>query len=187
MKTVRETPDHIAKQLVDIANDEFFKKYDSREFNEIYILEPSAGFGKIADAIKEKYIKAVEGYININCIELNTDLYAILESKGYNTVHKDFLQFNTDYFKRFNIIIACPPFKGNIDIKHIMHMYNMTDRKGVIVTLTSPYWLTNNEPLQVEFREFLSDKNYKLTMLPDNTFIEKGKTVPTAILTIIKK
>ncbi len=56
-----------------------------------------------------------------------------------------------------------------------------------MVTLTSPYWLTNNEPIQVEFRKWLEGKDYYMQMLPDNSFIEKGKSVPTAILKIYKK
>lgn len=55
-----------------------------------------------------------------------------------------------------------------------------------MVSLTSPYWITNNESHQIEFREWLEDKNYQLEILPDNSFVEKDKTVPTAIITIKK-
>ena len=39
-----------------------------------------------------------------------------------------------------------------------------------LISLTSPYWFTNNEPLQVEFRKFLLDKPHKVNMLVDNCF-----------------
>jgi hypothetical protein len=66
-------------------------------------------------------------------------------------------------------------------------MYELLERKGIMVTLTSPNWVLNNEPHQVQFREWLIDKNYSMTMLPDNSFMEKGKTVPTMILKIFKR
>jgi hypothetical protein len=65
-------------------------------------------------------------------------------------------------------------------------MYDLLDDNGIIITLTTPYWTTNNETHQVQFRKFLEDKKYTLKMLPDMTFFEKNKTVPTALLTIEK-
>ncbi len=57
---------------------------------------------------------------------------------------------------------------------------------GILVTLCSPYWVTNNDPHQIEFRTWLSDKKYYMSMLPDNSFIEHHKSVPTALLVINK-
>lgn len=106
-------------------------------------------------------------------------------SKGYNAFRGDFLNYKTD--KKYDRIIAAPPFKGNADLLHIQHMYDMLAPDGVIVSLTSPFWLTNNEPHQVDFRSFLEDKTHSMTVLPDNSFMERGKTVPTGILRISRK
>ena len=176
IKTIRETPNYVLNK---------FKKFITMNINGLKkykVLEPSAGSGRIADMIKD-FDYCVE---SLTCVELNNDLCNILKEKGFNTIHSDFLNYNTDNTEKFDIIVAAPPFKGNIDLKHIMHMYDMLSESGFIISLTSPYWLTNNEPLQVDFRAFISNKRYTLELLPDDTFVEKGKTVPTAILFIEK-
>jgi hypothetical protein len=65
-------------------------------------------------------------------------------------------------------------------------MYECLERKGILVSLTTPYWVINNEPHQIMFREWLKDKEYYFKMLPDNSFIEKEKTVPTGIIKIFR-
>lgn len=146
------------------------------------ILEPSAGEGKILDVLRSEYdFKDLQ----IDAVELNKEKYEVLKSKGYNAHHTDFLEFDTA--KRYDRIIACPPFKGNIDTKHIMKMYDLLYKGGILVTLTSPNWVNNNDPHQVGFRGWLENKNYYAKMLPDNSFMEKGKSVPTMILRFFKK
>lgn len=172
MNTVRETSPTVAMKLVEKAA---LTDY-------LDLLEPSAGTGNIIDCIVENYTFAGLG---IDCVELNKEKFMALKSKGYRSYNADFLVWNND--KKYDRIIACPPFKGNCDILHIRKMYDLLKPKGIVVTLTSPLWILNNEPLQVEFREWLKDKNYSMEMLPDNSFVEKDKTVPTMILKIYKK
>lgn len=176
IKTIRETPNYVLSKFELLIR---LNYYGSQKYR---FLEPSAGSGRIADMLK-KFDDCTK---DLTCVELNNDLCNILKDKGFNTIHSDFLNYNVDNTEKFDIIVAAPPFKGNIDLKHIMHMYEMLAENGFIISLTSPYWLTNNEPLQVEFRSFISDKIHQLELLPDNTFVEKGKTVPTAILFIEK-
>jgi hypothetical protein len=107
-----------------------------------------------------------------------------LIEKGHNVVGRDFFHFKTD--KKYWYIIAAPNFKDNIDVEHIMKMYTHLDESLKIVSLTSPYWMTGNSERQVKFRNWLQDKNYKIEMLPDNSFMEDGKTVPTCIIVIRK-
>jgi hypothetical protein len=65
-------------------------------------------------------------------------------------------------------------------------MYSHLDNGGRIISLTSPYWMIENSNRQVNFRKWLQDKDYKIKMLPDNLFMEDGKTVPTCIIIIRK-
>ena len=146
------------------------------------ILEPSAGEGKILDVLRDEY--NFQG-LEIDAVELNKEKYEILKSKGYNAYHEDFLKFTPT--RLYDRIIACPPFKGNVDVEHIQKMYTHLDRKGILVTLTSPNWVNNNDPHQVAFREWLAGKEYYARMLTDNSFMEKGKSVPTMILKIFRK
>lgn len=170
MKTVRETSMQIANKLINSAN----------LTDNISILEPSAGSGNIVDAIHNHSFSNLE----IDCVELNKEKYEVLKSKGYNAYHSDFLQWETE--RKYDRIIACPPFKNNSDLLHIQKMYEHLADNGIMVTLSSPRWVLDNEQHQVDFRKWLEGKNYSMEMLPDNSFIEKGRTVPTLILKIMK-
>jgi len=145
------------------------------------ILEPSAGTGGIVDIIKQDYPLHD---LDIVCVELNKEKCEILNDKGYATRNGDFLNFVP--LMDYDRIIACPPFKANIDLEHIMRMYLYLKKGGLLVSLTSPLWILNNEQHQVKFREWLADKKHDMELLPDNSFMEGGKTVPSMILRIFK-
>lgn len=172
MKTQRVTPLSVIKRLFDLADISLTDK----------VLEPSAGEGAILDYIKSIYPNKK----NMLAFELNADKVNILKEKGYDAHQKDFLDLISYNYNTFDVVIAAPPFKNNVDVLHIMHMYKclVWEKSARVVSLTSPFWLTNNEKHQVLFRQWLENKKYLMEMLPDNTFIEKGKTVPTAIIKI---
>jgi phospholipid N-methyltransferase len=182
MKTIRETPDFVCEKLIG--------KVPITDGSKI--LEPSVGDGKIVKYLMQKY--TFKG-LSINCFELNKErvftasdnLYPFrgIRETEISVSQQDFLQAPIQPV--YDIVIACPPFKANIDLQHIMKMYDMLKRKGILTTLTYPFWITNNEPLQKEFRKWLTTKEYQFEMLPDNTFKEKDKNQPAAILTIYKK
>ena len=185
MKTVRDTPKEVINILI--------KKADIHP--ECSILEPSAGNGAILEALALDY-KQWHSF-DVTAVELNDDKFRHINGKlkndllartfkSYQAFHSDFLKYNIPAGTGYDRVIAAPPFKDNIDLAHIKHMYNLLNEKGILVSLTTPYWMTNNEEHQVKFRKWLADKKYSITMLPDMTFVEKGKTVPTAIIKIYK-
>ena len=171
----RDTSQFVATQII-----EFISKYKRVKSN-LKVLEPSAGVGFLADYISHLLLTD-----DITCYELNEEKYNQLKNnRKYDTYHTDFL--NVEPNPIYDLVIAAPPFKGNIDLEHIKHMYNFLKDDGEIVTLTSPYWVINNESHQVDFRKWLEDKKYNMIMLPDNSFSEKRKfNVPTAIIKISK-
>lgn len=67
-----------------------------------------------------------------------------------------------------------------------MKMYTHLDDGGKIISLTSPNWMIGNSDRQIKFRSWLQDKNYKIEILPDNSFMEDDQTVPTCIIVIRK-
>lgn len=178
----RKTPPFLIADMCNIIQRKF-KHFDPYFTS---ILEPSSGEGDMIDELYLNYLRSDIMRKNILCIELNEQKAKICADKNYPTLHADFLKHNFAE-RKFDIIIAAPPFINNVDVEHIQKMYQLLNPSGIIVTLTTPYWTTNNEPHQVAFREFLKGKHYSIKMVPDNTFIEKGKTVPTAILTLHKK
>lgn len=72
------------------------------------ILEPSAGTGNLANAIKSKYTVYTDD-VKLDCIEVNYELAEYLKSKSYNVFNCDFLEFKTN--KKYDLIIMNPPFK----------------------------------------------------------------------------
>jgi hypothetical protein len=203
MKTQRETPDFVCQKLI--------SKLPITD--RIRIIEPSIGEGKIIHYLFDNYNL---GGVTVVGIELNkeritkagqnlTDEFLnspkqrhVQERNNLYLYQEDFLKNSFSLLKNpdrkilntsmpFDVAIACPPFKNNLDLAHIQLMYDSLKHKGMMASLTSPYWMTNNEPHQIEFRKWLESKDYQLEMLPDNTFIERDKTVPTAIITIYKR
>lgn len=168
-KTIRTTRQLVIDQMLDGV------QLTGRD-----VLEPSAGSGNLADGI----LKASPFVQSLDCIELNQELREELIRKGYTVVGKDFLKFQTE--KKYDYIIATPTYKNNVDIEHIMHMFNFLKPDGKIVALTYPEWTMKNGEHQVRFRKWLETKNYSMKMLKDNSFVENYKTQPSVIITIRK-
>jgi hypothetical protein len=70
-------------------------------------------------------------------------------------------------------------------VDHIKKMMSHVKYGGSIISLTSPYWLTGNSERQIAFRKWLQNYQYSLEILPDNSFMEDGITVPTCIISIL--
>ena len=175
-KTIRDTSTDVAKEII--------HRSDMRD--NMSVLEPSCGSGKLFDVLVDEY--RYYG-LQLQGVELNKDKCEEAKSKGYSVVHGDFLSLDHRspfYSLKFDRIIAAPPFINGMDLTHIRLMYDYLKPFGIMSTLTKPIWMIHNEPYQVEFRKWLQDKKYSITMLPDGSFMEKGKTVPTAILKITK-
>ena len=137
-----------------IDNDEFYptpielidKMIKDIDFHEIRdILEPEAGKGDIVDRIIEKctYNHRWCGTpkLNIDTIEIDTNLVHILKGKEYRVIHDDFLTFNTQ--KQYDLIIMNPPFSSGD--KHLLKAIDMQQNGGGIVcilnaeTIKNPY------------------------------------------------
>lgn len=144
------------------------------------VLEPSAGYGLLADGIM-----SYNSDIQLDCVELNQACKDVLKQKNYNIVGSDFFLFKPTY--QYDYVIGAPNFRDNIDCKHVMKMYDLLKPKGTLVSIMSPYWTTDSSELQIQFRKWLEGKTYSIEMLPDNSFMEEGKTVPTIIIKIVKE
>lgn len=168
-KTIRKTRQVVIDQIVSFGDTQINGD----------ILEPSAGDGDLVEGLLRVYPE-----INIDCVELNKAKRDTLKEKGFNVVGSDFLNFKSD--KKYDAVIACPTYKNNVDVIHIMHMYDFVKPGGFVLSLTSPFWTTRNDDHQVEFRKWLEDKKYSMVMLHDNSFVEKHKTQPSMLIKIYK-
>lgn len=138
------------------------------------ILEPSAGAGAIAEAIRDA------GY-SVRCIEYNYTLCEILRRKGFETIQGDFLE----HWKHYDKILMNPPFENSQDIDHVLHAYQILNKGGRIVAIMSAGVFYRDQLKARAFREWLEDVGY-YEELPAGTFTVSGTGV-NACLVVINK
>lgn len=138
---------------VDVAE----KLLEGLDFNAIMnVLEPSAGDGSLAEVIQKKINEVGKWWHNkkqygeIDCIEIEPSLRAILKDKGLRVVDSDFLHNTT--IKKYDLIVMNPPFSDGD--KHLLKALKMQEYGGKIrailnaQTLKNPYSNIRKELLQ---------------------------------------
>lgn len=109
------------------------------------VLEPSAGAGDLADAVVH-HAQAHSRYtkLDVDTIEIDPDLAAVLAGKGHRVVWDDFLTFQS--WKQYDLILMNPPFADGA--KHLNKALDLQQRHGGITvcilnaeTLRNPYSL----------------------------------------------
>jgi methylase of polypeptide subunit release factors len=166
-----ETPEALARQLVELAGINFFGLGN--------ILEPSAGRGAIVKEIQKlRPLSLVHGY---EIQDINRKFLKAIP---------DFVLFNEpDFLKsapkgKYDRIIANPPFSKNQDIDHIRHMYGHLSGDGILVSVASNHWRECNNKKETEFREWLSEKEAEIIEIPAGTFRESGTMISACIIRI---
>lgn len=133
------------------------------------ILEPSAGSGNIADYLKgiEKRNKSTycKRTFNIDCIELDKQLQAILKSKGHRVVFDDFLKYET--MKEYDLIVANFPFSQGD--KHLLKAIQMQKRNGGgLIALVNAETIRNTYcNTRTELQMILEDNNAVIEYITD--------------------
>lgn len=159
--TFYPTPMSLAEKMLDGINMDMVKS----------VLEPSAGKGDLAKFISEKLYTTGRGYrriyddhdrraaieeSDVDCIELDQNLRAILKDKGFRVVHDDFLTFRT--YKRYDLILMNPPFDRGEE--HLHKALSLLERNGGTVvcilnadTIRNPY-TTRRQLLNETIRQY---------------------------------
>lgn len=158
------TPENIIDRMI---RDLDFKMIQS-------ILEPSAGKGNIVEALKRKEKIYGSYHFDIDCIEIDKNLQAILKDKEYRLVHDDFMTYDT--LKEYDLIIMNPPFSNGC--KHLLKALEMQSRNGgAVVCLLNAETLKNtctNERLELQRK--LTDYNAKIEFLQESFLDAERKT-----------
>jgi hypothetical protein len=158
------TPADLAERMV----------YLSRPFTGATYLEPSAGAGAIAEAIR------AEGFEPF-CIEFSSTLAEILVRKGFNTLRADFLEFSVQTFDR---IVMNPPFENGQDIDHTRHAFSLLNPGGRLVGITSAGAFYRSDKKATAFREWLDGLGGWSEQLPAGTFQASGTNVVSRLIVI---
>lgn len=147
------TPPTLAREMVDRAG----------IVAGMSVLEPSAGKGDLADAVKE-----TQPDVKLTLIEPSGALTKILAAKGYEvTAGADFLRFEGESFDR---VVMNPPFENGQDIDHVRHAYGLLKPGGKLVAIMSegPFFQTSKKA--TEFRAWLESVNGTSEKNPDGSF-----------------
>lgn len=143
------------------------------------VLEPSAGLGHIADAVRERYPSSP---IDV-CEKLYT-LQEYLRLKGYNVVGSDTIELTGKYDR----ILMNPPFTPpGIDGDHLRHCFDLLKPNGVLVAVMSAGTFFRSNKKDTAFREWFEENNgYKID-LPKDSFMGKDAFVQTGVNTVLVK
>lgn len=149
---------------------------------DLMVLEPSAGQG----AIVKEILKSTPRNI-VHAFEL-MDLNRTFLNKidGCIVLGNDFLT-ETEYFYKFDRIVANPPFSKNQDIDHIYKMWECLKPGGRIVTIASKHWLLASNKKETQFKEWIYDTvEADVNTVDAGTFSDSGTKIETVMIIIDK-
>jgi hypothetical protein len=158
------TPRAVAEQMIELAEIE----------PSHIVLEPSAGTGELADAIKE--------HAPVICCEIRPAFREILKAKGHELVDEyDFIDMEP--CGNFARVVMNPAFENQTDAKHVRHAYGLLAPGGRIVSVMAAS--VRFSSYYQSFRDWLADKG-EIIDLPEGSFKESGTMVNTVLVVVSK-
>lgn len=139
------------------------------------VLEPSAGKGDIADAIRE-----AEPEARLEVVEPAYSLRQILELKGFSLVGDDFMMLAGEWYDR---ILMNPPFEHGADIDHVRHAFDLLAPGGRLVAIMSEGPFFRSDRKAEAFRQWLESVDGHSEKLPDGSFAGKDAFRQTGVAT----
>jgi len=160
------TPPAVAERLIDLAT----------IASGMTVLEPSAGTGDLADALRRRSPTA-----SVSVIEWQHSLVEVLQLKGYAVLARDFLTFPTPEHlpTRFDRIVMNPPFEQEQDVAHVRHATSLLAPGGRVVAIVSEGVFFRKTRAALVFRQWLEEHRSVTELLPPKAFT--GSQRPTAI------
>lgn len=142
----------------------------ARVFEGETVLEPNGGLGHVAEAIKREYPTN-----ELSVIEFSYDLSKVLEKKGFNVEHENFLSTTHKY----DVIFMNPPFENDQDIDHVRHAYKLLKDGGRLVSVVCGNKESDRAKIK-EFNEFVDNHGY---MEKNESGAFKSAFMPTSVNT----
>jgi hypothetical protein len=133
------------------------------------VLEPSAGTGNLALAIKAQ-CPGVDLWV----AEKNQDRQRVLKEKGYQLLVEGDYDFLTHDVGKWDRIIQNPPFEQGQDMDHVMRAHGCLLPGGILVSVMSESPFFVDYSLHKAFRDWLGQYPHDVLELPPNAFKESG-------------
>jgi predicted RNA methylase len=151
------------------------------------VLEPSAGKGDLAEAIR----RGGGGFAE--CVERQATLHAILMERGYVSHHGDFLELTLEHWRfgyqdpafGFDRVCMNPPFEDGADMTHVQHAFGMLRPGGRLVAIMSEGTFFREDRQTVAFRAWLDELGAENEKLAAGTFNRSDVTQRTNVATRI--
>jgi len=144
------------------------------------VLEPSAGTGAIARALREAGCEP-------DCCEVLGLNRTVLQRDGFTLVAEDFLTYAPGPV--YDRVVMNPPFSLPGDRSawrtHVLHALEMLHRDGVVVAVVPRSMLYGDDRASTDFRTLIA-LHGEFEALPDGSFSESGTDVKTMLLTLHK-
>jgi len=155
------TPHELVQRMIGLAE---IKQGDR-------VLEPSAGTGRILEAIH------AAGGVSI-AVEINHELVMSLRTRFDDVRHGDFMAC---HLEPVDAVVMNPPFANGQDIEHITHAFSMVKPGGRLVAICA-----NGPRQERRLRWLVEQLGGMWEVLPADTFKESGTRVNTVLLTMTR-
>lgn len=167
------TPPDLAARMVELAD----ITHGAR------ILEPSAGTGRIVDAIAA----AVPlDRVTLDCIEIHRGLADQLRTRHPLAIVRpfDFLQFVPNAAHLADVVLMNPPFANGADVDHVTHAVRFLAPGGRLVAIMSAGVNFREDRKTREFRALVERMDGYIEPLPADTFASSGTGVNTVLVVL---
>jgi protein-L-isoaspartate O-methyltransferase len=155
------------------------------------VLEPSAGLGHLADAVKEW-----QPFCTVHCIEIMPKLAEVLRLKNHAWLGSDFMADDWYIAKpthvtpaaamgKYDRIVMNPPFENGQDALHVQRAYSFLKPGGILVAIIGNGVLFRQDRKAVTFRDFINQHGYQSYPVPAGAFTGAEAFKQTGVATTI--
>ncbi len=176
------TPKKLVDDMFNSIYDIGYLNYRSGEYG-IRVLEPSAGQAAIAKEIRARFEHA-----KIDTVEFLDINQQVLKEEGFEPFCGSFLDFNTNYEIKYDLIMMNPPFSVDGDklafMTHIEHAYKMLAENGELIAIAPTGWIVASDKRSKNFRAWV-ERGAEYEIVDKGAFKESGTMVETCIISKI--
>ena len=163
------TPKALVSELIFLANIKEGMK----------VLEPSAGKGDIAEAIR-----AIPN-VSVDVCELGHAQCEVLKLKGFAILNNDFMELTP--VEMYDRVVMNPPFTTPYDKAcdetHIIHAWKFLKRGGRLVAIAGAAVLFRSD--YQSFRNWIESIDGTITKNPDGSFKDSDRPTGVSTVTIV--
>lgn len=135
------------------------------------VLEPEAGSGRIADAVK-----AVTPHVD--CVEWMCTLRELLTLKGHHLIGDDFLALTPQPV--YDAVLMNPPFSR--ECEHIQHAFQFLRPGGTLVSVCTGRVISSEQRKFKEFQGWLAEHTHSVQKVQNIKFEMTGVSVMLLII-----